>query len=220
MVTNNPVCVSWWTCLNISWSNLSVKVVVHTLPKTSTQVHITDRVYTFLKFYASGKLTISVAPVVLNTFQMPLVDDYYNLLTWGFVNLFEKVFIFHINENSLHLREENIRALSIPVDKMLITALLTESGGTGHWQFLFVRIILVVPHSTVVPSSSLEVLSNIEACFVIKSLPSSVINLVTCEMKLSTSLFSSFTSKFDFNTRSHEIVVPRETEMPHVSLLV
>jgi len=109
-----------------------VKIVVHTLPETSTQVHITNRVNSVLELNASGKLTISVAPVVLNTFQMPLVNENDNLLTGGFVNLFEEVLIFHINKNSLQLREEHISALSIPVDKMLITALFTECGGTGH----------------------------------------------------------------------------------------
>ena len=109
-----------------------MKIVVHTLPETSTQVHITNRVNSVLELNASGKLTISVAPVVLNTFQMPLVDENNNLLTWGFVNLFEKVFIFHINKNSLQVGEVYIRALSIPVNKVLITALLTESRGTSH----------------------------------------------------------------------------------------
>ena len=54
----------------------------------------------------------------------------------------------------------------------------------------------------------------------IKSIPSFVINFVSDKVELSTGLFSSFASKFDFKTWSHEIVVSRETEMPHVSLLI
>jgi hypothetical protein len=45
-----------------------VKRVIKALEKTFAQVHITDRVDWVSKVYAARKLTVAVAPMVLNTF--------------------------------------------------------------------------------------------------------------------------------------------------------
>jgi hypothetical protein len=58
----------------IGTSNLALVDVPKSLEKTFTQVHVTNWVDAFWELDRAGKLAVSVAPLVLNTFQVPLVD--------------------------------------------------------------------------------------------------------------------------------------------------
>ena len=62
---------------------------------------------------------------------MPLVDEDNNLLTLGLVNLLEEVLVSLVNEDLLQLREENFSAGDVPVNEVLVEALLGESLGSG-----------------------------------------------------------------------------------------
>ena len=75
-------------------------------------------------------MTISVAPEMLNTFKMPLVDNNNNSLGFRLINLFEEIFISLINKDLLESWEEDGGALNIPIDQMLIKALLSEGSRT------------------------------------------------------------------------------------------
>jgi hypothetical protein len=57
-----------------------VQGVVETLEKTLAQVHITDGVDGLSEDNGAGELTVAIAPVVLDTFQVPLVDEDDDLL--------------------------------------------------------------------------------------------------------------------------------------------
>ena len=60
--------------------------VVKSVEKTFTKIHITNRVDAIREFYTSWYLSITVAPVVLDTFQMPLINEHNNLLAFCLVN--------------------------------------------------------------------------------------------------------------------------------------
>jgi hypothetical protein len=68
VVTNDPVSIGRGRTLGVRGNDLSVERVVESLEETLAQVHITDRVDWVSKVYAARKLTVAVAPMVLNTF--------------------------------------------------------------------------------------------------------------------------------------------------------
>ena len=67
---------------------------------------------------------------MFNTFKMPLIDYNNDSLGFRLINLFEEIFISLINKDLLESWEEDGGALNIPVDQMLIKALLSEGSGT------------------------------------------------------------------------------------------
>lgn len=113
-------------------------VVVKSLEETFSEVHVTNGVDGILEDYRSGSLPVSVAPVVLNAFQVPLVDNSHDLLAFAVVDVGEQVFVSLVNEDFLKAREENIQALNVPVSKMLVEAFLSESFGSSLCDLLSV----------------------------------------------------------------------------------
>ena len=103
--------------------------VVESLEQTLAQVHISDWVDGLGEDYRAGELTVAVAPVVLDTLEMPLVHEDDNLLTGALINLSEEILIALVNKNFLQSGEEDLSALDVPVDQVLIKALLCE----GLW---------------------------------------------------------------------------------------
>jgi hypothetical protein len=61
---------------------------------------------------------------------VPLVDKNYNFFSLCIVNLFKEFCISLIDENSFKMWEEICNGLSVPVDLMLIQALLSECSWT------------------------------------------------------------------------------------------
>jgi len=129
VVTNNPIGVGGGGALCVRRSDLSVKRIIKTLEETFSQVHVTDGINGLCKDHTSWKLAVAVAPVVLDTLNMPLVHKYYDLLCLALINLLEKILIALVNKNLLQSGEENSRALNVPVDEVLIEALLGKCLG-------------------------------------------------------------------------------------------
>ena len=62
---------------------------------------------------------------MLNSFHVPLVDQDDNLLLWAGINCSEQIFVTLVDEDSLEVGEENVSTLDVPVDHVLIEALLS-----------------------------------------------------------------------------------------------
>jgi len=73
-----------------------VQIVVKTSPETVAKIHITDRIDSFREMNTAWNLAISVCPVVLNTFHVPLVDHNNDCVSFSLINLTEKLGIFFI----------------------------------------------------------------------------------------------------------------------------
>ncbi len=129
VVTDDPVGVGSGGALCVRRSDLSVKRIVKTLEETLSQVHVSDGIDGLCENHTSGKLAVAVAPVVLNTLDMPLVHKDNDLLCLALIDLLEKILIALVNENLLQSGEEDGRALNIPVDEVLIEALLGKCLG-------------------------------------------------------------------------------------------
>jgi hypothetical protein len=61
-----------------------------------------------------------MAPLVLDTFHMPLVDQNYNFLSLSLVNLGKQFIVFLVNKNLLKFREENVGTLNVPIQVVLV----------------------------------------------------------------------------------------------------
>lgn len=85
-----------------------MQVVVESLEKTITEVHVTNWVDTFREGHTSWQLTVSVGPFVLNTLHVPLVDDDNNSLVVARVNLSEEILVSLVDKDGLELREEDV----------------------------------------------------------------------------------------------------------------
>jgi hypothetical protein len=68
VITDDPVCIGGGGWSLARRGDLSVYVVVKSLEETLSQIKVTDGVNAVLEDYAAGKLTVSVAPVVLDAF--------------------------------------------------------------------------------------------------------------------------------------------------------
>ena len=116
VVANDPIAIGHRGCPHIATCNLSVQSVVKSLEQTFSQVHISNWVNRLIEDHASRQLSIPLAPVVLNTFKMPLVDHSNDLLGIRPVDINEQSFVSFVDEDVLKLREENFCARYIPVD--------------------------------------------------------------------------------------------------------
>ena len=68
---------------------------------------------------------------MLDALQMPLIHKHHNAIALTLIDLLEKVLITFVYKDLLQPREEYISALNVPVDKVLINALLCESSWTS-----------------------------------------------------------------------------------------
>ena len=137
MITNDPVCVCWrGTGFWVRTSNLSGHIVVQSLEKTLSQVHIANWVDSFSELNAAGNLAVPVSPVVLNAFHVPLVDKDDNFLALSTIDVTEEIFVFLINADLFQCWEENICRLYKPVCVRWVKALLWESLRAYHSKLL------------------------------------------------------------------------------------
>lgn len=116
VVTYNPIGIGGGSSSGVCTCNFSVYIVVQSVEETLSQVQITNRVDTFREHNRSWYLPIMMAPVVLNTFHVPLVYDSYYLFALAIVNVSEEVFITLINEDFLHSWEKDISGCNVPID--------------------------------------------------------------------------------------------------------
>ena len=131
MVTDDPVGVGYWSSLSVGRGNFSVKGIVKSLEKTVSKVHISNDIDAIWECHRSWELSVSVSPVVLNTFHVPLIDKDNNFLLGAFINLSEKVIVSPVDENTLEFWEENCEGLNIPIDEIWVEAFLCELSWLG-----------------------------------------------------------------------------------------
>ena len=72
-----------------------------------------------------------MAPVVLNAFQVPLIDENHDFLSGSLVYFGEELLVLLVNEDLLELGEENLSGLRVPVHLVLVHALFGE-GRRSH----------------------------------------------------------------------------------------
>ena len=138
MVTDDPVCIGGGGTFCVGADNLSLQGVIETLEKTLTQVHITDGVNGVSEDHRARELAVAVAPVVFDTFQVPLVDEDDDLLALLLINCLEDFLIALVNKDLLYLGKEDASRLGVPVNEVLIKTLLCESLGVSLMNFLAV----------------------------------------------------------------------------------
>ena len=78
------------------------------------------------------------APVVLDALKMPLVHKNDDLLALSGVDLLVKIKVTLINEDLLQSGEEDVCALDVPVDQVLVKALLCKGLGSDMSDLLAV----------------------------------------------------------------------------------
>jgi len=100
--------------------------VVQALVQALAQVHVADRVDALWEVDAAGQLSVSVAPVVLDAFQVPLVYNDDHLLALASIDLFKEFFVLLVDEDFLHLWEVGCCCCDVPVHLVLVHALLSE----------------------------------------------------------------------------------------------
>lgn len=83
VITNNPIGISGWSRLDVGRGNFSVEVVIKSLEKTVSEIHIANWVDALWEMHASWELTVPGGPVVFDSFHVPLVYNDNNLLLWS-----------------------------------------------------------------------------------------------------------------------------------------
>ena len=149
VVTDDPVCVGWWSTSAVWRSDLSVKSIVKSREETLSEIHVTNWVDSLWEVNTSWKLTVSMSPVVLNTFHVPLVDNDYDFLLWTLIDSCKEVLIFLIDKYSLEFWEEDIHRLNVPIHQVLITALFRKLRWLRVWEPSNDIIALVVPENLI-----------------------------------------------------------------------
>ena len=85
-----------------------MKVVVHPLEEATSQIHVSNWVNRLLEYNASWDLAISMTPMMLNSFQVPLVNNCYYSLAFTLIDSLEKILISLVYKYLLDFREEHI----------------------------------------------------------------------------------------------------------------
>lgn len=192
--------------------NFSTLNVVETLEKTFTQVHVTDGINAFRELNGTRELSVSVAPVVFNTFHVPLIDNDDNFLALGTVNLFKKVLVLLINKDFLEVREESGSSLSEPINLMLVQAFLSKCSRSDQRDLVTVVNALIYP-LRIAPLESLhEIVKSIGSCLVSKSMSGPGVKFTTHKVDFGTNLLCSFTGILHFETRSFKSKIVTESE--------
>lgn len=83
-------------------------VVIDSLEQTFSQVQITNWVDGFGEVNRSWELTVSVAPVMLDSFQMPLIDYCDDDISFALIDGLEEILISLVNEDILEFGEEDV----------------------------------------------------------------------------------------------------------------
>jgi hypothetical protein len=106
-----------------------VKVIVEALEETLAEVHVSDGIDRLGEVDRTRQLSVVMAPVVLDTFKMPLINQDNDLVALSTVYLLVEILIPLVNKDLLQSREEDLRALNVPVDEVLVEALFGEGLG-------------------------------------------------------------------------------------------
>ena len=100
--------------------------IVKSAEETISKIHIADRIDALREVNRAWHLTVVMGPVVLDTFHVPLVNNDNNFLVFRLIDSLEEVIISIVDEDFLELGEENVHALDVPIEEVLINAFLRE----------------------------------------------------------------------------------------------
>lgn len=95
-----------------------MSIVVKSLEETFPQVHITNGVDSISKVLASWDLTVSMCPVMFNTFHVPLIHNDNHFFTLTLIYILEQIFITFVHKYLLHSWEEYVCTLDVPVNEV------------------------------------------------------------------------------------------------------
>lgn len=127
VITYDPICICWWSRLWVGRIDFSMQDIIQPLEQTISKVHIANWIYVF-EMDTSWELSVWVCPFMFNSFHVVLIDNDNNSFSFTLINLFEKVLISFINENSLEFWEVDITSLDIPVHLVWIQTLFWKLG--------------------------------------------------------------------------------------------
>jgi len=170
MVTNNPVRVGRRLLATVTSSHVSVQIVVETVEETILEVHVSDGVNVG-EFNRARNLTVASSPVVLDAFHVHLVHNYHDSVALSLFDLREEVLVSLVNKNFFEFRAENIGALDEPVHEVRVNTFLSEGRGSNKSKFVSVVKEFVSPLRVLVSVALHDVVREVHAGFVIKSLP-------------------------------------------------
>ena len=193
VITNNPIGISGWSRLDVGRGNFSVEVVIKSLEKTVSEIHIANWVDALWEMHASWELTVPGGPVVFDSFHVPLVYNDNNLLLWSWVNLLEEIFISLIDKYSLQLWEVNIEILNKPVDFILIETFLRILGSSRVLNSRSVFFSFhTIEHVSCVLKSLIYVFGEIKSGFMLQSLPTDFVEMWAEEVGFCSESFRFF----------------------------
>ena len=217
VVTDNPIRVSRWRRFAVLRCNLSVYVVVIAFEQTRLQVQISNRVDSFGELHASGQLAIASAPLMFNSFHVPLVDKDNNAIAFSLVNRLEQVQVTLVNKYALDLWEVNVRSLDVPVNLVGVQALLGKCLRAYVLQLRNVRNPLLHVLSVAVLKALGDVIKDVHNTgLVMNSCPCLLVQLGTKEVKLGSNFLRSFAGRFYFETGTQRVEVVVDAEVPLV----
>ena len=210
MVTNDPVSIGRGSTLGVRGNDLSLERVVKSLEETLAQVHITDGVDGVTEDNGAGDLAIAAAPVVLNTLEMPLVNKHNYFLCRVLINLSEKILITLVHKDLLKSGEEDLSGLSVPVDQVLIKALLGEGLRISLSDLLAVGFVFLSIEGLSILETLKEVVGDIHAGLMVETIGCLRVQFGTEELDIGTDLLSCLTSILNFKTGEPEFEVKAE----------
>ena len=214
VVTDDPVRVSDGRRLYVGRGDLSVQVVVETLEQTVAQVHVADGVDALWEVDWTRQLAVSVSPLVLDTFHVPLVDYNDNLLVRWRVNSLENVAVSHVYEDVLHLGEVQVQGLDEPVHLVGVEHSLTELAWLWVVHSVDCLIPLISPQLVaVVLNSSEQVVWHVHPCLMVHTTPSLLVELCSKVFNLRSNLLCLFTRKLHLEAWLCKVEVRRDFEM-------
>ncbi len=166
----------------MSRSELSVKVIVEALEETLAEVHVSDGVDRLGEADGTRQLSVVMAPVMLDTFKMPLINQDNDLVALSTVYLLVEILIPLVNKDLLQSREEDLRALDVPVDEVLVEALFGEGLGACVSDLLAVGKELLNPGRLLILETVPEVEGHLHAGLVIETLSRDLVHLCAEEL--------------------------------------
>lgn len=220
MVTDDPVGVGRGGALGVGRGELSVEVVVEALEETLAQVQVADGVDGVGEVHRARQLPVVVAPMVLDALQVPLVDKDHNLVALSTVDLLVQILIALVHEDLLQSREEDLGALDVPVDEVLVEALLGESAGAGAGDLLAVGHELLDPEGLVVLQALEHVEGHLHAGLVVETFSRQLVHLGAEELQVRAHLLSSLASILDLEAGEPELEFEAESEVELEGLVV
>ena len=161
----------------------------------------------------AGNLSIAMAPVMLDAFHVPLVNEYDYLLSLGSVYLRKEILVSLVNEDLLELGEENVSTLDEPVHRVHIEALFRESLWANKSKLRAHFLVLVRIEGASILESLECVLRQVHPCLMQKPLPGLLASFWSKELELGAYFVCRLACKLDFKARPGPIAIIAEPEV-------